>query len=99
MSEDQATGALLADEILERARRAGPPLWGQDDLTGTRTVILTSNNEAEFVWQLRPHKVENSDLGSYFQLEVEVSWHGEQKTMERGRQSLVRTRFIYLDDF
>lgn len=99
VSEDQAVAALLADEILERSRRAGPPLWGHAELTGTRAVTLKSGSQTEFSWQLKPFEIEASDMGAFYQLKVEVSWHNDRKTAERGRQSLVRIRSIYLDDF
>lgn len=98
VSADQAGAELLASEILETARNSGPPNWGQTALTGTYTLGEASKSQGQMNWTLEPTKVEESSMGSLYQLKVSISWAEFKDGVERGKRTLERTRYLYMDD-
>lgn len=102
MSSEQAAGTLLAENLLQTAIKAGPPDWGQTQLTGTQSVVTgDSSSGTEFQWELTPLEVESARLGDFYQLTVVVRWIDRSQAntgVERGRGELRRVRHVYVED-
>ncbi len=102
MSAEQAAGTLLAENLLQTAVKAGPPDWGQTQLTGTSTVVTgDARSQTDFEWELTPVEVETARLGDFYQLTVTVRWIDRSQNntgVERGRGELKRVRHVYIED-
>ena len=96
VSADRAAAILMADEMLERASKAGPPDWGLDTLTGTSTIATEVGGDNNYDWSLEASQLESSSLGSLHKLELSLDWTNHQGGAERGKRSLVRSRLVYL---
>lgn len=99
VSADRASAELLADELLERSAKIGPPDWGLDGLSGTRSVEVEVGGASKFDWSLQPHDLGDSGLGNLYKLDLRIDWRVHQDGVERGRRALVRTRHVYLERF
>jgi hypothetical protein len=97
-SSDRAAAELLADEIYEAARYVGPPDWGYESLSGTRTFVAANGAQSRYDWLFEPVLIEQSGMGSYYQLKVTVNWRDYKDGVEQGRKELIRVRYLYLDD-
>lgn len=105
LANDRAVSELLAENILDRALRIGPPTWGLDD--GQVGEIVPSTDSPEGVnltFQLKVTELEKHEehrLGGFYHVSVEISWNGtveEIRGVERGRGRLVRERDVYVED-
>ena len=102
----QTVARMLAQEVLEEASIAGPPLWGMTDPTQelTRSYRMQSSPEpVPFSYKLSVSSVrllEYPDpMGEIYQLEVDVWWFGEGPNAGRtdlGRTSLKGFRQVYV---
>lgn len=97
VSSDRALAELLADELMERAVKVGPPTWDLDGLSGTRTVEAEVGGSTLFDWTLTPHEMGDSGLGKLYKLEVLIDWTAHNDGVERGKRNLTRVRHVYLE--
>lgn len=97
VAADQAAAELLADELLERAAKSGPPTWGLPDLSGTRTVQAEVGGDSNYDWVLNITELGDSGLGKLYKLEAQIDWTAHIDSVERGSRKLSRTRHVYLE--
>ena len=98
VSSDQAGAEMVCDEVYETARYVGPPTWGYETLSGTRTFAIDGGAQSHFDWVLEPNLIESSIMGEYYELKVVVGWKEYKDGVEQGRRELTRVRYLYFDD-
>lgn len=100
-SADQAAADLLAQAVLDRAARAGPPDWGGLQ-SGATLKTADSASDTEFLYRVDTGQLPGSDhpLGSLYSVTVLVSWSGsldKQQALGRGKLWLERSRVTYVE--
>lgn len=102
IANERAAGDLLADRVLERAVRMGPPDWGlPEGQAGQRLQAAEGDQGALLHYRLTASEMEDHRLGRLYLLEVEVSWKADPNAppgLERGRGELIRDRQVYIED-
>lgn len=102
IANERAAADLLADRVLERAVRMGPPDWGlAPGEAGQRLQIAEGDEGKPLHYRLTGTALEDHRLGKLFLLEVEVSWAADPNApagVERGRGELIRDRHVYIED-
>lgn len=100
IANERAAAELLADRLIERAVRIGPPNWGLEP--GQVGQFLESSEGPQgtvLTYQLMPMKVGEHRLGTLFCLRVQIAWdEADAKRVERGRGELVRQRNVYIEN-
>lgn len=100
-SADQAAADLLAQAVLDRAARTGPPEWGGLQ-SGVTLRTADSSSDTEFLYRVDTRLLPGSDhpLGSLYSVTVLVSWSGsldKQDELGRGKLWLERSRLTYVE--
>lgn len=106
VNADRAAANLIADELLEKAVKAGPDetrdglKWGvkADDLSRELQTADTSSGTT-FTHQVDAERVESAPLGSLYLVTVRVAWEEEDsKNLERGKGWVKKSRAVYIED-
>lgn len=100
VANERAAGELLADRLIERAVRVGPPHWGlEEGQVGQFLDISDPLNQTVLRFQLMPTLLEQHRLGRLYMLRVQVAWdETDQRRAERGRGELLRYRKVYIEN-
>ncbi len=102
VANERAAADLLADRLLERAVRMGPPDWGlPEGQVGQRLESSEGDEGKPLHYRLASTELEDHRLGKLYLLEVEVSWKADPEAstgVERGRGELIRDRQVYIED-
>ncbi len=103
-SSHQTVGILMAQKIIERCSRAGPPNWGLTDITQVQTesvVVQESKASVDFSYQLtasvvapEPSKV---PMGTLYLLELKLWWWSEQAVGGTGKSFVETSRVVYIE--
>ena len=101
-SSDQAGAELLANSLLEKATREGPPDWGVGPGNKSRRLETGDRSQAtNFFYQVDTERIDDHDLGELFKVVVTVNWsdqEGEQSSRQgQGNLWLKRSRLLYLE--
>lgn len=99
---DQAAADLVAQSVLDKASRSGPPDWGDFAPGATIELETAENSQAtRFLYKVDVRELDGSDhpLGSLYRVTVLVSWSGNlDKTSEDGGKLWVeRSRLTYVE--
>lgn len=94
----------MAQKIIERCSRAGPPNWGLTDITQVQTesvVVQESKASVDFSYQLtasvvapEPSKV---PMGTLYLLELKLWWWSEQAVGGTGKSFVETSRVVYIE--
>jgi hypothetical protein len=100
VSADQAAGQLLAQSVLDKAIRTGPPGWG--GLTGTRELASADeSSKTTYTYTIVADEIEESrhSLGRLFRVTVTVDWSDSLPgtRQNRGRMLVERSRLTYVE--
>lgn len=102
ISNERAAAELLADRLLEKGSRDGPPSWGlADGQLGTLLECDQGHDGAKLTYRVDTVKLEEHRLGTLYLLQVTVNWSpapGAARGVERGSETLIRDRQVYLED-
>lgn len=102
LSNERASSELLADTLIERAIRMGPPNWGlPEGQLGVLQNAPESPDGMALTYLVKVARLEKHRLGELHQLQVTVNWNTPSETptgVERGRGYLVRERLVYVED-
>lgn len=106
-TREQAAAELLAESLLEKAAREGPPGWGVDGEAGVRREVPPELDGTRFSYQIDPSRVERpstDSVGELWEIKVTVAWWSDEgSALESSRvghgQSFLRaTRQAYYPD-
>ena len=88
---DLTAGRLLAQKVLDRAARSGPPSWGFTSITNVAQDITThdSRTQTTFVYNLIPSSLKQDTglpgtIRELYFLEVTVTWWNDETRAEFG---------------
>lgn len=102
ISNERAAAELLADQLLEKGSREGPPAWGlADGQLGTLLESEQGHENTKLTYRVDASKLEEHRLGSLYLLQVTVNWSptpGVARDVERGSGTLTRDRQVYIED-
>jgi hypothetical protein len=101
ISNERAAAELLADKLLERAARRGPPDWGMESgQVGTLLQSDEGHENMKLTYRVDPSELENHRLGILYLVEVTVNWSPRPGAggSERGQGTLTRSRQVYIED-
>lgn len=103
----QAVGRRLAERVLNRAVREGPPGWGTDaTMQGSSRLQTQQTTSTEFVYRVSvsPAKTTSgpSALGDLLNVRVDVSWwvgadDGNGARRDQGQLSVSAEQLYYLE--
>ncbi len=82
-SREQAAAELLAESLLERAAREGPPGWGVDGAAGVRREVSSEVDGTLFSYQIDPTRLERPStrpIGELWEIQVTVAWWSDDGT-------------------
>lgn len=87
---NQGTAQRLADSILTRAVREGPPDWGMNGVRHGEAELKTQNSESTttFLYDLDTEEVKSevASVGALNRVSVQVSWWPESSGAKQGGQ-------------
>lgn len=99
-SADQAAAQLLAQSLLDKAIRMGPPDWGG----GSGVQELASGDQSAttaYNWTIKGHQLPDSvhDLGRLYRVTVTVDWSNSAPGTRpaNGRMLVERSRLAYVE--
>lgn len=100
---EQGVARRLADKVLTKAVRQGPPGWGGAGTNYEDTVELKSGRSeltTKYTYQVQVDHVRSTDLGDLKRVQVQVTWwpdatDGDNMRMDRGRLSLNVDQLVY----
>ncbi len=108
ISADQAAGQLLAQSVLDKAIRIGPPDWG--GLSGSQQLASADqSSKTVFNWTVVARELprsaldpppSSSDLGVLYRVRVTVDWSNTSSPGTRqnlGRMMVERSRLSYVE--
>lgn len=102
LSNERASAELLADALVERGLRVGPPDWGlPEGQLGALQHAAVSSDGTALSYQVVASRLEKHRLGELHRLQVTVNWNTPSPApsgVERGRGTLVRERLVYVED-
>lgn len=92
---DQAAAELLAQAVLDRATRTGPPDWGGLS-AGVELETAETSSSTRYVYQVQidPLPDDTHPLGVLYRVGVQVRWSGRQ---DQGRLLVERSRLTYVE--
>jgi hypothetical protein len=100
VANERAAAELLADRLMERAVRFGPPDWGlEPGQVGQFLESPEGPNGTILRYQLMPIRSGAHRLGTLYVLRVQVAWdEADRARSERGRGELQRQRNVYIEN-
>lgn len=101
VADERAAAELLADRLVERAVRYGPPSWGlEPGQVGPFVETPEGPEGAVLRFQLLPVRLSDHRLGILYMLKVKVTWDEDPSSgrVERGRGELERHRKVYIEN-
>ena len=99
-SADQAAAQLLAQALLDKAIRMGPPDWGGS--TGARELASGDQSATTlYNWKVEGRELPDSvhDLGRLYRVTVTVDWSDAASgaRQNNGRMLVERSRLAYVE--
>ena len=106
-SSQATTANLLAQSIMDRAVREGPPNWGKGTdytVNGGKASLYTTEEKkkTEYVFEIHHDPVlDDAKMGELWKLQVVVSWWTDTPDSQAGRANMGRmsrelTRTVYV---
>jgi len=100
---DQGVARRLAEKILSRAAREGPPNWGATGASYQDSVMLTSlrsERSTEYFYQVQVDHIQSGSLGELQRVQVQVNWwptgtDADNMRRDRGRLSVTVDQLVY----
>ena len=98
---DQAAAELLAQAVLDKATRSGPPGWGGLEAS-VDLETADASSDTKFIYRVNPDEIPGSEhaLGSLYRVEVTVSWGqtiAPESQLDRGKLWVTRSRLTYVE--
>lgn len=107
-SSHQTVGHLMAQKIIERCARNGPPHWGLTDITQVQTetaAVQEAQAPVTFNYRLTASVVApeptDAPMGTLYLLELELWWWNVAPNQSRsgtGKTSVETSRVVYIEN-